>query len=339
MARGGVLPTTNASNTRDLMHRGWICDIVLRLSSHHSASIVLVDPVQLRFGVTGDITGHRHALTHGHNLLLCWHKHPQGLWKETSRQDHLPKIHSNKPVDNQHEQTKHMKLHGGAALSYLVNGRAGVLPVVWLGHRFNDQLAAVWVKLVVGRVNGGWPAGRKSFVDSMFSHNTSSTLPEDFCIQFIARYFNTQQKSMGKSQWRCSKDATGAAGVRTYTFQVMFGFGIPSTKHSSETLVSGLARTFFSSSFRYTVGGTASLSLKCIYLEKGVILLGHFAQLILKKKLTIDHHRDVECVKNRPIFDLSLTAVHPSILSFHLLNDQCVIRQLPQMASNWWKKQ
>lgn len=60
----------------------------------------------------------------------------------------------------------------------------------------------------------------------------------------------------------------------------------------------------------------------------------HFVQLILKKKLTIDDHRDRELVKNGPSFDMCLTDVRPSILSFHILNDQCVIRQLPQVASN-----
>lgn len=83
--------------------------------------------------------------------------------------------------------------------------------------------------------------------------------------------------------------------VRTYMVQVMFGFGIPSTKHSSETLVSGPARTLFSCSFRCTVGGTARTTFKFIYLEK-VVNFGHFVQLILKKNLTIDDHGDRELV-------------------------------------------
>lgn len=199
MARGSVLTTTNASNTRELMHRGSIWDIVLRLASYHCASIVLVDPVQLRIGVAGDITGHRHALTHRHALLLCWHKHLRGLWKETSRQDHLPEIHRNKRVDNQREQTKHMEGYGGAALSYLVNGRADVFPVVWPGHGFYGQLAAVWVKLVAWRVNGCRAAGRKSFVDSVVLYNNSSTPFEHFCIQFNAKYVKTQQKIVSKT--------------------------------------------------------------------------------------------------------------------------------------------
>lgn len=45
--------------------------------------------------------------------------------------------------------------------------------------------------------------------------------------------------------------------VRAYTVQLMLGFGTPSTKHSKETLVSGPAITFFTSSLRCTVGGAA----------------------------------------------------------------------------------
>lgn len=124
--------------------------------------------------------------------------------------------------------------------------------------------------------------------------------------------------------------------------QVMFGFGIPSTKHSRETLVSGPARTFFSPSFRCTVGGTANSSFKCIYLENVVMffhILSNVGRLILKKKLTIDDHGDRELVKNGPSFYLGLTDVCPSILSFHILNDQCVIRQLLQAAANWRERQ
>ena len=39
--------------------------------------------------------------------------------------------------------------------------------------------------------------------------------------------------------------------------QVMLGFGRPSTKQIRETLVSGPAITFFTSSLRRTVGGAA----------------------------------------------------------------------------------
>lgn len=39
--------------------------------------------------------------------------------------------------------------------------------------------------------------------------------------------------------------------------QVMLGFGTPSTKHSNETLASGPAITFFTSSLRRTDGKTA----------------------------------------------------------------------------------
>lgn len=39
--------------------------------------------------------------------------------------------------------------------------------------------------------------------------------------------------------------------------QVMLGCGRPSTKHNKETLVSGPANTFFTSSLSLTVGGAA----------------------------------------------------------------------------------
>lgn len=42
-----------------------------------------------------------------------------------------------------------------------------------------------------------------------------------------------------------------------YRVQVMLGFGRPSTKHSNDTLVSGPAITFFTSSLICTVGGAA----------------------------------------------------------------------------------
>lgn len=187
-------------------HVGWctaglIWDTVLRLASYHCASIVLVDPVQLGIGVAGDVTGHRDALTHRHALLLGWHKHLRGLWKETSRQDHLPVIHRNKRVDNQCEQTKHMEGYGGAALSYLVNGGADVFPVVRPGHGFYDQLAAVWVKLVAWRVNGCRAAGRKSCVISMALYKNSSTPFKHLCIQFNAKYVKSQQKIGSESSW------------------------------------------------------------------------------------------------------------------------------------------
>lgn len=39
--------------------------------------------------------------------------------------------------------------------------------------------------------------------------------------------------------------------------QVVLGFGRPSTKHNKDTLVSGPAITFFTSSLSVTVGGAA----------------------------------------------------------------------------------
>lgn len=82
----------------------------------------------------------------------------------------------------------------------------------------------------------------------------------------MASYNNSNEGflkiNLKKNQWRSRKDATAATGVRTYMVQVMFGCGIPSTKHSSETLVSGPARTCFSSSFRYTLGGTAKFKFE-----------------------------------------------------------------------------
>lgn len=73
-----------------------------------------------------------------------------------------------------------------------------------------------------------------------------------------------------------------------------------------------------------------------IYLIKECNVFSHIVidMLILKKKPTIDDHGDRELFENGPSCDLCLTGVRPSILSFHILNDQCVIRQLPQVAPN-----
>lgn len=54
---------------------------------------------------------------------------------------------------------------------------------------------------------------------------------------------------------------------KTYMVQLMLGFGIPSTKHSKETLVSGPAKTFFTSSLRCTVGGTAGIYISYLFAE------------------------------------------------------------------------
>lgn len=101
MPWGSVLRTTNIQ-VCEFMHRGSIWDIVFGSVSYHCASIVLVNPVQIRVGVARDVTGHRHALTHKHGLLLCGHKHLWGLWNDTSHQDHLSDIHRHKLADSQH---------------------------------------------------------------------------------------------------------------------------------------------------------------------------------------------------------------------------------------------
>lgn len=81
---------------------------------------------------------------------------------------------------------------------------------------------------------------------------------------------------------------SNAAGVRTHMVQVMFGFGIPSTKHSSETLVSGPARTFFSSSLRCTVGGTAKFKFQ-MYLSRELYNIITFRYCITDVEKVTDH--------------------------------------------------
>lgn len=78
MPRRSVLRSANI-RMHEFMHRGSIRDIVLGSVSYQCASVVLVDPVQLRVGVARDVTGHRHAPTHRHALLLCGYKHLRGL--------------------------------------------------------------------------------------------------------------------------------------------------------------------------------------------------------------------------------------------------------------------
>lgn len=104
--------------------------------------------------------------------------------------------------------------------------------------------------------------------------------------------------------------------------QVMFGCGIPSTKHSSETLVSGPARTFFTSSFRNTLGGTAKFKFEIYSTGE---YSNHFHIVYkgsLKKSLTIDDHRDRQVAVDASSPDLSLTGVGPSILSSHFVNEK-----------------
>lgn len=48
--------------------------------------------------------------------------------------------------------TKDMKHNGSTALSYLVGGSADVLPIIGPCNRHYGQLAAVWVKLMMGGV-------------------------------------------------------------------------------------------------------------------------------------------------------------------------------------------
>lgn len=120
--------------------------------------------------------------------------------------------------------------------------------------------------------------------------------------------------------------------------QVMFGSGIPSTKHSSETLVSGPARTFFSSSFRCTFGGTAKFKVQ-MYLSGENSNHFHIVyNRSLKKSLTIDDHGDRQIAVDGSSPDPSLTGVGPSILSSHCFNEERVIRHLLQAASSWQKR-
>lgn len=120
--------------------------------------------------------------------------------------------------------------------------------------------------------------------------------------------------------------------------QVMFGSGIPSTEHSSETLVSGPARTFFSPSFSCTLGETAKFKFQ-IYLSGEYSNHFHIVyKRSLKKSLTIDDHRDRQIAVDVSSPDLTLTGVGPSILSSHVFNEKRVIRLLLQAASSYQKR-
>lgn len=57
--------------------------------------------------------------------------------------------------------------------------------------------------------------------------------------------------------------------------------------------------------------------------------------LDVKEILTIDNNRDGEILRDGPSADLGPTLVCPSILSPHVFNNKCVVRQLIHMASLW----
>lgn len=119
---------------------------------------------------------------------------------------------------------------------------------------------------------------------------------------------------------------------RTYMVHVMLGLGWPSTKHTNETLVSGPATTFFSSSLRRTVGGTERFYCMLVWLEREFYLFFQVQQpwtiSTFEAKLTIDNDRDWELFRDWLSSDLSLAMVRSSILSCHLFKAKRVVRLL-----------
>lgn len=129
---------------------------------HQCASIVLVEPVQLRLRMSWDITEHRHTLAHQHTQQLVWYKHLRGLWNEMSPSAQTPENLTKQIISkNSVQLTINVKHNGGAALCNLVGGSADIFSKVRPGNRRYHQLAAVWVIVMMRRVKRCRPEWRK----------------------------------------------------------------------------------------------------------------------------------------------------------------------------------